>query len=142
VRRYLIVANQTLTSPELLAAVRDRLGAPPCRFHVLVPATPLKQQLAWTEGRARTVARDRLEVALAWLHAEGAIATGSIGDADPVLAVLDALPRDQFDEIVVSTLPPGLSRWIRQDLPHRLARRTDVPVCHVVAHVTALEESA
>jgi hypothetical protein len=142
VRRYLIVANQTLTSPELRAAVRERLGAPPCRFHVLVPATPLKQQLAWTEGAARTVARDRLEAALAWLHAEGAITTGSIGDADPVLAVLDALPRDQFDEIVVSTLPPGLSRWIRQDLPHRLARRTDLPVCHVVAHVTALEESA
>jgi hypothetical protein len=142
VRRYLIVANQTLTSPELRAAVRERLGAPPCRFHVVVPATPLKQQLAWTEGAARTVARDRLEAALAWLHTEGAIATGSIGDADPVLAVLDALPRDQFDEIVVSTLPPGLSRWIHQDLPHRLARRTDLPVCHVVAHVTALEESA
>jgi hypothetical protein len=142
VRRYLIVANQTLMSPELRAAVQERLGAPPCRFHVVVPATPPKEQLAWTEGAARTVARDRLEAALEWLHAEGAISTGSIGDADPVLAALDALPRDDFDEIVVSTLPPGLSRWIRQDLPHRLARRTDAPVCHVVAHLTALEESA
>ena len=141
-RRYLVVANQTLMSEELRAAVRDRLGAPPCRFHVVVPATPSRDHLAWTEGAARQVARDRLEAALAWLHAEGAITTGSIGDADPVLAVLDALPRDDFDEILLSTLPPGLSRWVRQDLPRRLARRTELPVAHVVAHVTALEESA
>ena len=140
-RRYLVVANQTLMSEELRAAVRERLGTPPCRFHVVVPATPPRDQLFWTEGAALVVARERLEEALAWMHAEGAISTGSIGDADPVLAVVDALPRDQFDEIVVSTLPPRLSRWIRQDLPHRLARRTDLPVCHVVAHVKALEES-
>jgi hypothetical protein len=141
-RRYLVVANQTLMSEELRAAVRERLGSPPCRFHVVVPATPPRDQLAWTEGAARSVARERLEEALAWLHSEGAITTASIGDADPVLAVLDALPRDAFDEIVVSTLPPGLSRWIRQDLPHRLARRTELPIRHVVAHVAALEESA
>jgi hypothetical protein len=137
-RRYLVVANQTLMSEELRSAVRERLGAPPCRFHVVVPATPAHDQALWTEGAALVVARERLEEALSWLHAEGAIATGSIGDADPVLAVLDAMPRDQFDEIVVSTLPPGLSRWIRQDLPHRLARRTDLPVYHVVADLTAV----
>ena len=140
-RRYLVVANQTLMSEELRAAVRERLGNPPCRFHVVVPATPPRDHLSWTEGAARVIARERLEEALAWLHAEGAISTGSIGDADPVLAILDALPRDDFDEIVVSTLPPGVSRWIRQDLPHRLARRTEIPVCHIVAHVSALEES-
>ena len=139
-RRYLVVANQTLMSAELRAAVRERLAAPPCRFHVVVPATPPREHLFWTEGAALVVARERLEEALAWMHAEGAVTTGSIGDADPVLAVADALPRDEFDEIVVSTLPPGLSRWMRQDLPHRLARRTDLPVCHVVAHLTAVEE--
>jgi hypothetical protein len=141
-RRYLVVANQTLMSEELRAAVRERLGTPPCRFHVVVPATPPKDQFFWTEGAALHVARDRLEQALAWMHAEGAISTGSIGDADPVLAVVDALPRDQFDEIVVSTLPPGVSRWVRQDLPHRIARHTELPVSHVVAQLTALEESA
>ena len=140
-RRYLVVANQTLMSEELRAAVHQRLGTPPCRFHVVVPATPPRDQLFWTEGAALVVARERLEEALAWMHAEGAISTGSIGDADPVLAAMEALPRDQFDEIVVSTLPPGLSRWIHQDLPHRLARHTDLPVAHVVAHVRTLEES-
>ena len=140
-RRYLVVANQTLMSAELRAAVRERLGTPPCRFHVVVPATPPRDHFSWTEGAALVVARERLEEALAWMHSEGAISTGSIGDPDPVLAAVEALPRDRFDEIVVSTLPPGLSRWVRQDIPHRLARRTDLPVRHVVAHVTALEES-
>ena len=140
-RRYLVVANQTLMSEELRAAVRERLGSPPCRFHLVVPATPPHDHHFWTEGAALGVARDRLEEALAWMHAEGAISTGSIGDPDPVLAAIEALPRDEFDEIVVSTLPPRLSRWIRQDIPHRLARRTELPVCHVVAHVKALEES-
>jgi hypothetical protein len=108
---------------------------------VVVPATPPREQQFWTEGAALAIARERLEGALAWLHAEGAITTGSIGDANPVLAVVDAMPRDQFDEIIVSTLPPGISRWIHQDLPHRLARRTELPVCHVIAHVPALEEA-
>jgi GABA permease len=139
-RRYLVVANQTLMSEELRVAVRDRLGSPPCRFHVVVPATPPREHLAWTEGAALLIARERLEEALAWMHTEGAISTGSIGDADPVLAAVEALPRDRFDEIVVCTFPRGVSRWMRQDLPHRLARRTELPVCHVVAHVTALEE--
>lgn len=139
-RRYLVVANQTLMSAELRAAVRERLATPPCRFHVLVPATPPRDHISWTEGAALVVARERLEEALEWMHAEGAVATGSIGDADPVLAVLDALPRDQFDEIVVSTLPQGLSHWMRQDLPRRLTRRTDLPVSHVVAHLTAADD--
>lgn len=139
-RRYLVVANQTLMSAELRAAVRERLGTPPCRFHIVVPATPPREQLAFTEGGALLVACERLEEALAWMHAEGAISTGSIGDADPVLAAVEALPRDRFDEIIVSTLPRGLSRWLHQDLPRRLARRTDLPVCNVVARITALEE--
>ena len=42
-RRYLVVANQTLGGEQLLACVRDRLRAGPCRFHVLVPGTPASQ---------------------------------------------------------------------------------------------------
>ena len=51
------------------------------------------------------------------------------------LAVADAVERQIFDEIIVCTLPSGVSRWIHQDLPHRLARRTGLPVDHVVAVV-------
>jgi len=136
-RSFLIVGNQTLGSVQLRAAVRERLDDGPCRFHVVVPATPTREQFVWSEGEAVTVARQRLEEALAWMEDEGASVTGTVGDSSPALAVADAVQRQIFDEIIVSTLPAGLSRWIHQDLPHRLARRTGLPVCHVAGDVHA-----
>jgi hypothetical protein len=66
------------------------------------------------------------------MHTCGIEVSGEIGDDDPVLAVADVLNRQHIDEIVVSTLPPGASRWIKRDLPHRIARRFGIPVSHVV----------
>jgi hypothetical protein len=43
VRRYLVVANQTLGGDELLAAIRERMAGGDCHFHLLVPATPAGQ---------------------------------------------------------------------------------------------------
>jgi hypothetical protein len=43
VRRYLVIANQTLGGEELLAAIRERRDAGEARFYVLVPATPVSQ---------------------------------------------------------------------------------------------------
>jgi hypothetical protein len=141
-RRFLIVGNQTLASEELRAAVRERLaGEEPCRFSIVVPATPPREHLTWSEGEATTVARTHLDEALVWMDEAGATVTGTVGDASAALAVADALDRESFDEIIVSTLPSGLSRWVRQDLPHRLARRTGLPIAHVVARVDEPEVS-
>jgi len=53
-------------------------------------------------------------------------------------AIRDAmLNRPPFDEIVLSTLPPGLSRWLRQDLPHRIARTFELPMSTVTARAAA-----
>jgi hypothetical protein len=136
-RRYLVVGNQTLASREMRAAVRERLAGGPCRFHLIVPATPTHEHLVWSEGEATALARRRLEEAIAWMHAQGAITTGEVGDANPLLAVGDALVNGDYDEIVLCTLPRGASRWIHQDLPHRVARRTSTPVVHVVASVAS-----
>ena len=132
-RRFLVVGNQTLDSDELHAAIAERIAAGPCRFHLVVPATHPHDHFTWSEGEATALARARLDEALAWMHAEGAVTTGEVGDANPFLAVGDALQRERYDEIILSTFPPGLSRWIRQDLPHRVARFTSTPVQHVVA---------
>jgi hypothetical protein len=140
-RRFLIVGNQTLASDELRAAVRERLAGEPCRFHIVVPATPPRDHFSWSEGEATVVARRHLDEALAWMNEEGATVTGTVGDTSPALAVADAVDRATFDEIIVSTLPSGVSRWIHQDLPHRLARRTGLPVAHVVAGVHEAEAS-
>jgi GABA permease len=140
-RRFLIVGNQSLGSRELQAAVEERVAEGPCQFHIVVPATPPHDHLYWTEGEANVVARRRLEDALDALRMDDTAMTGAIGDANPLLAVTDALASGEFDEIILSTLPPGMSRWIRQDLDHRLARRTSLPVHHVASTVRETQEA-
>jgi hypothetical protein len=104
----------------------------PCSFHLVVPATRPADHYVWTEGEAHEVARDRLEHALGWFRSVGAEATGEIGDARAMLAIGDALAAGTFDEIILSTLPAGMSRWLRQDLPARVRRTYGVLVTHVV----------
>jgi hypothetical protein len=132
VRRYLVVANQTLAGRHLADTVRERLGAGPCMFHVVVPATAPADHALWTEGEAVGLAGERLELALKRFRDLGAEADGEVGDPSPVEAIRDALADREFDEIILSTLPPGLSRWLRQDLPHRVEKAFDLPVTHLV----------
>ena len=131
-RRYVIVGNQTLQSARLLRELRACLAEEPCTFHVLVPAANPHVHAFWTEGEARAVAQSRLDAALDTLASEGIAATGSVGDANPSDALADLLLHEQFDAVIVSTLPPGLSRWIHQDLPRRIERRVALPVRHVI----------
>lgn len=99
---------------------------------VLVPAAHPPLSGAWTEAETRREAAERLEHALERLDDMGAQATGQVGDPRVVDAVMDALRVADYDEIVVSILPPGVSRWLRLDLLSRLRRITDVRVTHVV----------
>jgi GABA permease len=131
-RRFLVVANQTLAGHHLLELVRQRLAAGPSWFFVLVPATPIDTQLLPGVGEADVVARRRLEGALARFRAEGASAVGAVGDPDPLRAITEALRQESFDEVILSTLPAGTSRWLMDDLPTRLAGATRIPVTHVV----------
>jgi hypothetical protein len=132
-RSYLIVANRTLMGPNLIAAVRARSEAEPSRFHVLVPSSEAGSRRAWTsEGASHAQAEKRLGEALERFREAGVEITGEIGDESPVLAVGDVLRREPFDEIILSTLPPGASKWLKRDLPHKLARNYHLPVTHVI----------
>lgn len=131
-RRYLVVANRTLGGEHLVATVRALARREPCRFHLLVPATPPSDHM-WTEGEAQKIARHRLEEGLARFRALGIEVDGEIGDANPILAIEDVLRSTPFDEIILSTLPPGLSRWLKLDLPHRVEAAFGLPVTHVIA---------
>jgi hypothetical protein len=131
-RRYLVVANQTLAGGHLLSALRDLRDKGPCSFHVVVPATPPKDH-AWTEAEARHTARLRLDAATGALSAEGLEVTGEVGDEHPVEAVQDILLRgERFDAIVLSTLPPGRSRWLKRNVVRRLEGTTGLRVIHVI----------
>jgi hypothetical protein len=134
-RRYLIVAHRTLGGAALLDRLRTHAEEGPCRFHLLVPVTHPADHI-WTEGEVRAAARRRLEVGLDGLHKLGFEATGEIGDVNPVYAVGLLLRRGEaFDGVIVSTLPPGMSRWLKLDVPTRLARETDLEVEVVVSRV-------
>ena len=130
-RRYLVVANQTLGGDPLLALLR-RFAEEPSTFHVLVPASPPVDHL-WTEAEAISIARTRLETALERFRSVGMEATGEVGDGRPLQAIDDVLARDTFDEIVLSTLPPRLSKWLRLDLVHRVRTSFGLPVHHVIS---------
>lgn len=137
-RRYLVVANQTIGGTHLAEKVKECLAAGPCRFHIVIPATPPQEHLTWTEGRARALAVERLEKALESFRALGAEVDGEVGDPNPMEAVHDVLIGNEIDEIILSTLPPGASRWLKRDLPRRLERHCGITVTHVIGKPEAV----
>ena len=141
-RSYLIVANQTLASPTVASVIAERVAAGPARFHVVVPATPVQHGLTWSEEEAHDAARGRLEIAIARLHELGVEASGEVGEKDPVAAVRDALREHPSDEIILSTLPPGISRWLGQDVPARLKGAVTVPVTVLTAPRELVESAS
>jgi hypothetical protein len=124
----LVVANQTADSPELVNALRERADQGDAEFTLLLP--PL--------AGARDEARARLDSIVASWKDAGLEASGELGDADPVVAVTETWDPGRFDEVVISTLPTGTSKWLQIDLPHRVERITGVGVRHVVG--TAAQE--
>ncbi|MBW3620103.1 MAG: hypothetical protein KY461_07660 [Actinobacteria bacterium] len=131
--RYLVVANQTLGGDALLGRLREVAGEGPCEIHVVVPASADPTESFHDEATDLGLARSRLEEALARFGELDADVTGEVGDHRPVDAVGDVLRRgERFDRIIVSTLPPGISRWVRLDAVSRIERSVDVPVEHIV----------
>ena len=124
----LIVANQTLPSVALADAIAERIRSGVTHFYVVVPATPIKHGMTWDEDASRQEARERLDRFLGQLQDMTVEASGEIGDRDPVAAVRDAIRGRSVDEVVLSTLPPGISRWLGQDVPSRLRGAVGVPV--------------
>ena len=130
----LVIANRTAESPELLEALKQRAAQGDVEFSLLVPATP--HGVAWAADMhsGGSEAEQHMESAVERMRSEGLpVAAGKVGDPDPVAAVQDEVNFTSYDEIVVSTLPGGISKWLKLDLPHRVERATGLPVTHVTA---------
>ncbi len=153
VRRYLIVANETLAGNIVPGLVAERVAKGPAEFHILVPASPSKETqrlralvgdpvsgysavdlvgLQEAQGQDRERARERLMTFIDRLSEHGDYITSEIGRPDPFAAITQVMGRSSFDEIIISTGAPGVSRWLRLDLPSRVRRAFPVPV--VVFH--------
>ncbi|MGI8801231.1 MAG: hypothetical protein ACR2KV_03530 [Solirubrobacteraceae bacterium] len=117
------MANRTAATVPLLAAVRERAAAGAAEFHLMMPATPQGlHRVVDPEDNGREEATARLAVALPLLsEAAGSTVTGEVGNHDPLGAVHDAVHSSHYDEIIISTLPKRMSRWLKLDLPSKLA---------------------
>jgi len=130
----LIVAHKTTSSKQLLSAVKEQAARESCRFTLLVPATPHGlHRVVDPEDHGRAEARRAIEAALPALQAAagGSVRT-IVGSHDPLAAVEDAINLGRFDAVIISTLPARVSRWLRLDLPHKVAG-LGLPVTHIVA---------
>jgi hypothetical protein len=141
--RVLVVAHKTAATPQLLDAVRARAARGPCSFTLLVPnAARGMHRVVDPEDQSAGPAQAVLDRALPALsEAAGIQVQGIVGDPDPMAAVQDALNLIGFDEVIVSTLSPRLSRWLRLDLPSKVAGM-GLPVTTVTAKDTTAVHAA
>jgi hypothetical protein len=132
--RVLVVANRTAATPALLATVKERAAKGPASFTLLVPNTAHGlHRVVDPEDQEQTEAQETLELAIPLLEqAAGGSVEGMIGDAEPLAAIQDAINVHGFDEIIISTLPTRVSRWLKLDLPHKAAG-LGLPVTTVTA---------
>ena len=132
--QVLVVAHQTAATPGLLDAVRERAARGPARFHLVVPQQAHgMHKVVDPQDAGVDEAQHVLEAALPKLsEAAGHEVTGSVGDAEPLMAIQDAVNLGDYDEIIISTLPLGISRWLKLDLVSK-AKGLGLPVTHVAA---------
>jgi hypothetical protein len=128
--RVLVLANRTADSPELRAQLLARHSQGPIAVTMLAPAIwEVQDPHGGTESAWR-----RLRAAQKHLQAIGIEVSCMIGDSDPMTAFEREWSHRPYDEIIISTLPSHLSKWLRTDLPHRIAHAaTGIPITHVIA---------
>jgi hypothetical protein len=141
----LVVAHKTAATPALLDAIRERAARGPARFHLLVP-NPSHPGWRSSEDAHPHVTEGRQVLALALPlmqeAAAGAWVDGSVSPRhDPMDAIEEALHDGDFDEIILSTLPRSVSRWLHVDLPHRVAH-LGLPLTTVIAQEHAVTDVA
>lgn len=158
---YLIVANQTLGGEKLARTVHERIERGESSFYVLVPMAPPHHESGWTGGfvpyegmsahearawseqeterrrtmleNSRSLAQQRLAQMTEAIEGAGARADGSICDSDPLESIKATMAEHSFSEVIISTLPARLSRWLKMDLPSRVARVSSAQVTTIEA---------
>lgn len=143
VHRILVVANETVGGRALLQEIERRTRGRHAEVRVVAPAlvsSHLKHAFGDVD-EAREQAKVRLERSLESIRSLGVEVTGDVGDADPNLAIEDALRLFPADEVIIATHPPERSTWLEKDVIERAQRELSVPITHVVVDVDGEEGS-
>ena len=140
--RVLVVAHKTAATKPLIDAVRERAERGPTTFALLVPhAAHGLHQMVDPEDQGENEAQAVIDHALPLLsEATGSTVEGIVGDPDPTAAVQDAINLKGFDEVIISTLPARVSRWLKLDLPSKVSGM-GLPVTTVTPSDASVEEA-
>jgi hypothetical protein len=108
--RILVVANRTASTPTLLREVHQSAQAG-AQFTLMIPPESAHHHGSdWSQDEA--------------LRLLGEASGGVVAFLDCGPDALDTIHRavddGRFDEIIISTVPQHLSRWVHHDLRHRL----------------------
>jgi hypothetical protein len=142
--KVLVVANQTAESEELLAALKARADQGPVEFTVLVPATP--HGVAWAADmfageKEADYHRDAMVERFRSIGLD--VSEAKVGDPDALAAICDEvnLSEGGYEQLIVSTLPKKISKWLHLDLPRKAEAATGVPVLHITARAAKVPAS-
>src|SRR4051794_26422275 len=136
--RVLVGAHKTAAPPARPQAASGAARRGPAQFTLLVP-NPAHglHALMDPEDLEQTEGEQVLELALPLLEeAAGGPVEGIVGDSTPMNAIQDAINIHGFDEVIISTLPARVSKWLRLDLPSKVAG-LGLPVTTVTARERA-----
>jgi hypothetical protein len=134
-KEIVVVANRTLGGRKLLDRVRELAASGDVRFRLVVPESRPSSGLVIYDEAVRDSAQVRVDLAISLVAEEGIQATGTVGDADPFLATMDAIAEHRPSEVIVSTHPVTHSGWLRRDLIERIHNASGLPVQHIVTDI-------
>ena len=137
-RRILVIANETLPGERLRNELARRGATGECEVFLVCPAlSPRLRFLMSDKTKAIDQAQARLETTMESLRAAGVVATGQIGDSDPLLAIEDGLRQFPADELLIATHPPERSNWLEKSVVEHARERFELPLTHLVVDLEA-----
>lgn len=122
VTHTLVVATQTVNSPDLLERLKSRHSESPHRYTFVCPASG--------EVSRETVC-DNLAATLAGMYREEIDATGQPMSPEPFAAIENAIEHYRVDDVLISTFSGQKSKWLEDGLVEQVRDYTDKPVEHV-----------
>ncbi len=132
-QRILVIANETCPGRPLHDAVRTLAHGEQAEVLVVAPAlNNVVSTWASDIDGAEARAQERVDAVVQELRSTGIEAQGHTGDCNPLVAIQDALLEFPADALVISTHPPGRSRWLARSLPDRARKRFNMPLTHVI----------